>query len=41
MKNFIWNVREFGIKIALDNIIISFCKWFIGASRIKVTYKKK
>jgi hypothetical protein len=41
MNNFIWNIREFGVKVALDIIVISFCKWFIGAKRIKVTYKKE
>ena len=40
MKNFIWNVRQFGLKIALDGIVISLCKWFVGAKRITLVYKK-
>jgi len=40
MKNFIWNVKEFGLKLAMDNVAISFCKWFVGARRITLVYKK-
>ena len=41
MKTFIWLIRQFGLKIALDNVIISFAKWFTGAKRIQLTYRKK
>ena len=39
MKNFIWKVREFGLKVALDDVLISFTKWFLGAKRLQITYK--
>lgn len=38
MKNFIWNIKQFGVKVALDDIVIGFCKWFVGAKRIRLTY---
>lgn len=37
--SFIWNVKEFGLKVALDNLVIGFCKWFVGAKGIKLTYR--
>jgi len=39
MKTFIWRVKHFGFKIALDNYVIDFTKWFLGAKRIKIWYK--
>ena len=41
MKNFIWKVKEFGLKVALDDLLIGFTKWFIGAKRIEITYPRK
>lgn len=41
MKNFIWAVQEFGLKVALDSAVISFTKWFTGAKRIQLTYKPR
>jgi len=38
MKNFIWKLKEFGLKITLDDYLISFIKWFLKAKRIKITY---
>ena len=31
----------YGPRVALNNMLISFTKWFIGAKRITITYKKK
>lgn len=41
MREFFIQVRDYGLKVALDNALIGFTKWFIGAKRIKITYKKK
>jgi hypothetical protein len=41
MKNFIWKVEEFGLKIAFDDILISLTKSFLGAKRIQITYWNK
>lgn len=35
----IWKIREFGLKVAFDDYIISFCKWFVGAKRIRLEYR--
>lgn len=40
MRTFLWNWKQFGFKIALDDIVISFCKKFTGAKRIRLTYPK-
>ena len=40
MKTFIWKIQQFGLKIALDDTLLSFTKWFIGAKRIQITYRK-
>lgn len=39
--NLIWLIKQFGLKIALDDILISFTKWFLGAKRIQITYWNK
>ena len=39
MKTFIWKVQQFGVKIALDDYVIGFCKWFTGAKRVRLTYR--
>jgi len=41
MIMFFWFLKEFGLKITLDNYLISFIKWFLGAKRIQITYMKK
>ena len=40
MKSFIWKIKEFGLKIALDDVLISFTKWFLNAKRLQITYFK-
>jgi hypothetical protein len=40
MKEFLLQTKEYGLKIALSNQLISFTKWFIGAKRITITYGK-
>jgi len=40
MITFFWLLKEFGPKITLDNYLISFTKWFLGAKRIQITYMK-
>lgn len=40
MGTFIWKIQQFGLKIALDDLVISFTKWFTKARRIQLTYKK-
>ena len=40
IKDFLNETKSYGIKIALDNCLISFTKWFIGAKRIQITYRR-
>ena len=40
MKNFIWKIQQFGLKITLDDYLIGFTKWFLKAKRIRITYLK-
>lgn len=37
---FYHSVFAFGPKIALDNLLIVFTKWFIGAKRMQISYRK-
>jgi hypothetical protein len=39
MKQFFIELKQYGLKIALDNALINFTKWFIKAKRIQITYK--
>lgn len=41
MNSFIWNVKEFGLKIALDGLLIDFVKWFTGAVRVRLSYPER
>ena len=38
MKQFISEIRDYGLRIALQNLLISFTKWFCKARRIRLTY---
>jgi len=38
MKNFIWTIRQFGLKIALDGFFIGLLKKYLKAKRIQITY---
>lgn len=38
---FIWKIKQFGLKIALDEIFIGLLKKWLGAKRIQITYFKK
>jgi len=40
MKNFIWSVKQFGLKIALDDVFISLLKKWLKAKRIQITYAR-
>lgn len=39
LKEFIHEWKAWGLKVAVGNYLISFTKWFVGAKRIKLTYK--
>lgn len=41
MKEFIKQTSRYGLRVAIDNWLISFTKWFIGAKRIQITYNGK
>ena len=41
MKIFIWRVKNFGLKIALDLYVIDFAKWFLKAKKIQISYWKR
>lgn len=40
LSEFVYEVKTYGFKVALDNWLICFTKWFIGAKRIRITYFK-
>jgi len=40
MKEFIWEVREYGFKIAFGNLLIGLLKTYLGAKRIQITYER-
>ncbi len=40
IKEFIAEWIEFGFRIASGDWLISFTKWYIGAKRIQINYKK-
>lgn len=39
--SFVLDWKQFGPKIALDNQLIGFTKWFVRAKRIQLTFKKR
>jgi len=39
MKQFIIEFKQYGMRIAFINLLITFTKWAIGAKRIQITYK--
>jgi len=39
IKEFIWEVKEYGFKIAFGNLLIGVLKWYLHAKRIQITYK--
>lgn len=41
MEEFIYQLKRYGLKVAVDNVLISFIKWLIKAKRIKITYGKQ
>jgi hypothetical protein len=41
MKTFIWMIKSFGLKVAIDNVLISLLKKYLKADRITITYKKR
>lgn len=41
MKNFLQEIKQFGLKVALSNVLIAFTKWFVGAKRIVLTFRKR
>lgn len=38
MNEFIIQVKEYGVYVALCNWLIGFTKWFIKAKRIEINY---
>lgn len=41
LDEFIIEWNKYGFRVALNNWLISFTKWFIGAKRMTITYGKK
>jgi hypothetical protein len=41
MKEFIWNIKEFGIRIAIVNLLLGLVKKISGATKIHLTYPRK
>lgn len=37
MSEFLIQWKQYGFRIALNNELINFTKWFIGAKKIKLT----
>ncbi len=40
-REFLYEWKNWGLKVASQNYLISFTKWVIGAKRIQITYFKK
>lgn len=40
MKEFSHDLKQYGLKIAITNLLINFVKWFAGAKQIILRYKK-
>lgn len=40
MKQFICEVKNYGLKVALGNQLILFMSWFVNAKSFKITYNK-
>lgn len=40
LKEFINEIKEYGLYVALCNWLICFTKWFTKAKRIQLTYRK-
>lgn len=38
MKEFLIQSKQYGFRVAINNALIGFTKWFIGAKKIKITY---
>jgi hypothetical protein len=41
MKEFFIQTKQYGFKVAINNWLIGFTKWFIRAKRMQITYWKK
>jgi hypothetical protein len=41
LKEFIIEIKDYGLKLACQNWVFSFCKWFIGARKLTAIYKNK
>lgn len=41
MNEFLIQCKQYGLRIAINNWLIGFTKWFIGAKRIVITFKKE
>ena len=37
----IWQIKQFGLKIALDDLFIGLLKKWLGAKRVQITYGKR
>lgn len=41
MGNFIYDIKHYGLKIAMDNLLIISLKRYLRAKRIVITYGRK
>ena len=41
LKEFLIEWKSYGFKTALNNWLIYFTKWFVGAERIDIIYKER
>jgi formate hydrogenlyase subunit 6/NADH:ubiquinone oxidoreductase subunit I len=41
MREFFIQVKQYGLKVAVDNWLIGFTKKFIGAKRITISYPEE
>ena len=37
----IWQIKQFGLKIAHDDLFIGLLKKWLGAKRVQITYGKR
>ena len=41
MKEFLIDWEKYGFRVALNNVLFLFTKWFIGAKRLRATYGRQ
>lgn len=40
VSHFVQETKDYGVRVSTGNALISFTKWYVGAKRITLTYRK-